>query len=1028
MTERTAKPLSISQVAPGVQLAPKLAIVGMDSFWGSCDGLDAFERSLYDGNQHFAPISPQQWQEIERQTEPLSRFAQTGAEPQDMLMLHVADRALGNLRSKRESPHQRLGVMISGIQKFPVQEFSQMVFQRWGAQKLAQISLITDVADASIGRLLNVAQEWLLAADVDAVLIGAVQLADKQALVQQAGGAEAGVTTLSYGVNAELSPAGEGAGAVVVKLLQSAIESGDRIYAVIDANYQIPLKNLAINDQVAIQQAAEQALHQAHLDPTDIGYMEVCASGILQEDEIETRGLLQAYQAAAADSASLSCAIGSVKATIGHTQAAAGIAGLIKTALCLYHRFLPATPHWLGMKSPQDWQESRFYVPTESRPWFLSTTNRRIAALSSIDLSGNYSHLVISEDPSQRNRRSRYLQQMSLYLLPIAAQVPSELSTQLDKLEQQILNGVSLRMVAEHTFTTYQASSNATDATTYALAILGRNRDEVLKEIQLARKGIVTACETGRDWQTPVGSYFTAKPLGSKGQVAFLYPGAFGAHVGLGRNLFKLFPELHENSTIKSIAQRLSKIEARLYPRSQSKLSARELEKIEQSLMDDILTLLEAETGIASLITAILRDYFQIQPGAVFGYSLGEITMMYAQGVWGDFSRGSQNLHASSLFSTGISGPMNAVRSAWGLPEVHQAEAHQAGQAAHPEAGTELWNNYILIADPTDVIRCLQQEKQVYLTQINSAKEVVIGGDPQACQRLISALECDAIRAPFNYAIHCPVIQSEYNELLRLNTLPVQTKPGIRCYSAATYAPIPLESEQIGHHLAQTLSQQLDFPRLLERIYNDGSKIFIEVGAGGMCSRWISEALKQKEYVTVSMHRRGIDDHTSIVKAMAKLVSHRVPLDLSPLYAKDAKALQPEAQPAAAAQAVQPALDKSVKQSENQADKHKTLATEPLQPRSHSQNQHQQRQQHQQFQELCHNTSNQAKNHAKFLEDRRRALLQIGHIIQLQTDISEQLCKTLPLEPQDLPRSKISAQSKTSVQSKTPVQSQASTR
>ncbi|MFM8003577.1 MAG: polyketide synthase, partial [Dolichospermum sp.] len=34
----------------------------------------------------------------------------------------------------------------------------------------------------------------------------------------------------------------------------------------------------------------------------------------------------------------------------------------------------------------------------------------------------------------------------------------------------------------------------------------------------------------------------------------------------------------------------------------------------------------------------------------------------------------------------------------------------------------------------------------------------------------------------------------------------------------------------------------------------------------------------------VSLNKRGVDDHTSIIKALAKLFSHRVQLDLSPLY------------------------------------------------------------------------------------------------------------------------------------------------
>lgn len=46
----------------------KIAIVGMDCYLGGgCKGLDTFERSIYEGTQHFISRPPQRWQAIEAQ-------------------------------------------------------------------------------------------------------------------------------------------------------------------------------------------------------------------------------------------------------------------------------------------------------------------------------------------------------------------------------------------------------------------------------------------------------------------------------------------------------------------------------------------------------------------------------------------------------------------------------------------------------------------------------------------------------------------------------------------------------------------------------------------------------------------------------------------------------------------------------------------------------------------------------------------------------------------------------------------------
>jgi PfaB family protein len=245
---------------------------------------------------------------------------------------------------------------------------------------------------------------------------------------------------------------------------------------------------------------------------------------------------------------------------------------------------------------------------------------------------------------------------------------------------------------------------------------------------------------------------------------------------------------------------------------------------------------------------------------------------MLAQGVWTSFKSTSDYLNSSPLFKTRLSGPKNAVRQHWGLPLIHEGKSE------------EFWSNYILICSPSEVQEVLKNEQRVYMPLINTPEEVVIAGETQSCQKVIQTLNCDAFPTSINHVIHCEPMHSEYDELVKVNTLPTQANSDTIFYSAADYSPITIDSHLIGKNIAKALCHQLDFPRLVNHVYNDNIRIFIEVGVGSNCSRWISEILKNKEHLTVSVNRRGVDDHTSIIKALAKLFSHRVELDLSPLY------------------------------------------------------------------------------------------------------------------------------------------------
>ena len=55
------------------------------------------------------------------------------------------------------------------------------------------------------------------------------------------------------------------------------------------------------------------------------------------------------------------------------------------------------------------------------------------------------------------------------------------------------------------------------------------------------------------------------------------------------------------------------------------------------------------------------------------------------------------------------------------------------------------------------------------------------------------------------------------------------------------------------------------------------------------------KSLKGKPHLAVSINRKGADDFTSIVRLLARLASHQVPMDLSPLYPGAGQPLNSEA-------------------------------------------------------------------------------------------------------------------------------------
>lgn len=237
---------------------------------------------------------------------------------------------------------------------------------------------------------------------------------------------------------------GNGVAAVLLKPLTSAQRDGDDIYAVIrgwglnndgrrKGGYTAPSPEGQI-------EAIQRAQYMAGIDGSSISMVEAHGTGTPLGDPIEVDALNQVYGKQSAKKQY--CAIGSVKSNIGHLDCAAGIAGLIKTALSIYHRKIPASLHFKEKNPSIDFENSPFFVNTSLLPWDFHQGVRR-AALSSFGVGGTNAHVVLEEAPSRKTQ----LQSASrTELLIMSTRDPLALSQQATNLKRHIQKNPTLSL------------------------------------------------------------------------------------------------------------------------------------------------------------------------------------------------------------------------------------------------------------------------------------------------------------------------------------------------------------------------------------------------------------------------------------------------------------------------------------------------------------------------------------------------------------------------------------------------------
>jgi PfaB family protein len=727
---------------------------------------------------------------------------------------------------------------------------------------------------------LEVARLLLLNPGVEAVLVGAVDLAGsaERLLMHPEQAAGPGLT---FGAGLRGTRIGEGAGAVVVtRAGQSASQSASPAYARLDSLVMrhTPAEDGVVPeaDAATLAAAAAAALSAAGITAADVGYLEAHAGGTAIQDQAELAAMAQVYPAGqpgitgkpgAAGQPRLITALGSAKAQVGDAGCAAVMAGLIRTALCLHHGYLPGTADWPGAE--QDLlpalADSALYIPQTSRPWLRSARGaRRYAALNIIGGSGAHGHLVLSADTTRgRVTESDWQRADGPILLPLGAGSFDELSSAIKEHQDKLADGADPWELARQ-------AAGQLRGRPVRLVLIGNDAAQLRQQLDLAAANLPAVYASGEEWATPAGSFCTARPIGPDGKVALVYPGAVNSYPGLGQDLFRAFPGLLDRFEDQADEPERLLRAPLLYPRSQAPVGRRELMGLETELGADIPFMLATGTSFAILYTDLMREIFGVTVSGAFGYSLGESSMLFATRCWLPRGRRDDLISNTPIFVDRLCGPRNCARDLWELP------------ARTPDS--DVWASHVVLTGAETVQAVLPRYERVFITHVNTPGELVIAGDPAQCRELIRELGCPSARSPVNVVMHCPVVNSELGGLAGLNDYPVGALDGLELLSAYDYDTISdLDRQEIARRIAQTLAATIDFPRLVHGAYDRGYRYFIEAGPSATCSRWVHDTLGDAPHVSVPVDRRGVPATKSIAQLVARLIGHGLDLDLSAL-------------------------------------------------------------------------------------------------------------------------------------------------
>ena len=645
-----------------------------------------------------------------------------------------------------------------------------------------------------------------------------------------------------FSADADGTMLGEGIGMLALRRLEDAERDGDRIYAVIRG---IGSSSDGKSGSIYAPEAKGQALairrayEMTDYDVDEVELIEAHGTATKAGDAAEFGGLKYAFEEKCANGQKQWCALGSVKSQIGHTKSAAGSASLFKVVMALHHKVLPPTIKVSEPNPALNIEESAFYLNTQTRPWVHDPATTRKGSVSSFGFGGSNFHVTLEEYKTKDIARGRY-HASPVELLLFGAASANDVITAAESATEQ-LSEFSLAVLAARLQKEFVAGS------AFRLAIIAEDSEAAVTQIQQAAKKIGSepndAFSMANKIHYGVG---TEQP-----KIGFLFPGQGSQYVNMGAELACEFDQAREAWDNASANADYS-LDQVVYPIPVFSNDAR-------AAQTAALTSTQwAQPAIGCVSSSMLNllSTLEVKADAVAGHSYGEVTALYAAGVFKtqeSFLAVSRRRGELMKEAASIPGSMTAVRA--GRDEM--------------QAYLDEWDCTVVIAN------------------INSPSQVVIAGETFEVEKAEEQLKSAGVtfmRLGVATAFHTEIVGPSAEPFHEFLADVKVSKPKIPVYSNTTASTYGTKASELRATLAWQLANPVRFQEMIEQMHDDGIRLFLEVGPSSLLAGMVNDCLKGRDFSVVSMDNKKLEGRTAFWNALGALAAAGVTQNFEALW------------------------------------------------------------------------------------------------------------------------------------------------
>lgn len=273
------------------------------------------------------------------------------------------------------------------------------------------------------------------------------------------------------------------------------------------------------------------------------------------------------------------------------------------------------------------------------------------------------------------------------------------------------------------------------------------------------------------------------------------------------------------------------------------------------------LDLADVAGGVLMVNLAIytLVERLGVACHAMVGHSLGETAVLVASRMTGDFAQLAHLLR--SIGEATDSGTRERDRGAGATYLAVRGSSLAAVEALCRDASLGL---------AVALDNCPQQA-------------VLVGpaADAARLEELLKERGELCLKVPhLDRPVHGPLFPLSFSDLRRRYAALALQPPATLAYSATTAAPLPPDAQEARDVLARHWVQPQRFRETVERLYEDGVRTFVEIGAGGRAAGFVRDTLRGRDILAVPSLLAPGNATTDVRVLVARLFAAGVDVDL----------------------------------------------------------------------------------------------------------------------------------------------------